>query len=333
MKRFTLTPLYGWAVFALITLLVGVLVRDQSYLMRVAILALLYGVLTVSLNLVNGFTGLFSLGHAAFYGIGAYASGLLALRLGWPFPLALVSAGVVAALFGLLLSLPSLRLRGIYLAIVTLAFAEIVRLMIINLQGLTRGPFGLPGIPPPNLFGVRLTTDFSVFLLALALLLFAVYVVERIMRSRIGDALLAIRDDEVAAAACGIRVFQYKVLSFVTAAFLAGMAGSVYAHYTRFISPDSFTLNESFIVLSMLVFGGLGSTAGAVLGAGVLTALPEAFRFAAEYRMLIYGIVLTLVILFRPQGVLGSTAFTTPGLQLPALGRLARGGLRGAAKT
>ena len=333
MKRLTLTPLYGWAAFALVTLLVGVLFRDQSYLMRVGILALLYGVLTVSLNLVNGFTGLFSLGHAAFYGIGAYASGLLALRLGWPFPLALVAAGVVAAFFGLLLSLPSLRLRGIYLAIVTLAFAEIVRLMIINLQGLTRGPFGLPGIPPPNLFGVRLTTDFSVFLLALALLLFAVYVVERIMRSRIGDALLAIRDDEVAAAACGIRVFQYKVLAFVTASFLAGMAGSVYAHYTRFISPDSFTLNESFIVLSMLVFGGMGSTAGAVLGAGVLTALPEAFRFAAEYRMLIYGIVLTLVILFRPQGVLGSTAFTTPGLRLPSLGRLARGGLRGAAKT
>ncbi len=328
-----LTPLTGWALFAVAVALFGLIFRDQSYLMRVGILALLYGVLTVSLNLVNGFTGLFSLGHAAFYGIGAYASGLLALRLGWPFPLALVAAAVVAGVFGLLLSLPSVRLRGIYLAIVTLAFAEIVRLLIINLQGLTRGPFGLPGIPPPDLFGLRLTSDFSVFLLALALLLLAVYIVERIVHSRIGDALLAIRDDEQAAAACGIPVFQYKVLAFVTAAAIAGLAGSLYAHYTRFISPDSFTLNESFIVLSMLVLGGLGSTPGAVLGAILLTALPEAFRFAAEYRMLIYGVVLVLVMLFRPQGILGSTAFIAPALRLPTLRRSARGGLRGAAKT
>ena len=322
-----------WAVFAVAVVLFGLVFREQSYLMRVGILALLYAVLTVSLNLVNGFTGLFSLGHAAFYGVGAYASALLALRLGWPFLLAIISAAVVAALFGLLLSLPSVRLRGIYLAIVTLAFAEIVRLKLINLQDLTRGPFGLPGIPSPDLFGVKLVSDFSVFLLALVLLLVAVYVVESIVHSRVGDALLAIRDDEQAAAACGIPIFRYKVLAFVTAAFIAGLAGSLYAHYTRFISPDSFTLNESFIVLSMLVLGGLGSTAGAVLGAVILTALPEFFRFAAEYRMLIYGIVLTLVILFRPQGVLGSTAFTTPGLRLPSLGRLARGGLRGAAKT
>ncbi len=321
-----------WGVFAVAVVLFGLLFRDQSYLMRVGILALLYAVLTVSLNLVNGVTGLFSLGHAAFYGIGAYASALLALRLGWPFPLALISAAAVAALFGLLLSLPSVRLRGIYLAIVTLAFAEIVRLMLINLQDLTRGPFGLPGIPSPDLFGVKLTSDFSVFLLALVLLLVAVYIVESIVHSRVGDALLAIRDDEQAAAACGIPIFRYKVLAFVTAAFIVGMAGSLYAHYTRFISPDSFTLNESFIVLSMLVLGGLGSTAGAVLGAGILTALPEFFRFAAEYRMLIYGIVLVLVVLFRPQGILGSTAFTKPALRLPTLRRAVRGGLRGAAK-
>lgn len=328
-----LTPLVGWGLFALVALAYGLLFRDQSYLMRVGILALLYGALTVSLNLVNGFTGLFSLGHAAFYGIGAYASALLALRLGWPFPVAIISAAVVAALFGLLLSLPSVRLRGIYLAIVTLAFAEIVRLMLINLQWLTRGPFGLPGVPPPDLFGLRLTSDISVFILALLLLLLAIYIVERIMRSRVGEALLAIRDDEVAAAACGIRVFQHKVLAFVTAAAIAGMAGSVYAHYTRFISPDSFTLNESFIVLSMLVLGGLGSTPGAVLGALVLTALPEFFRFASEYRMLIYGIVLVLVVLFRPQGILGSAAFTTPAMRLPTFNRPAKEGIRGAAKT
>jgi branched-chain amino acid transport system permease protein len=310
-------PIPGrYALLAAGVLLFGVLLRDSPYVMRVAVLALLYGSLTVSLNLVNGYAGLFSLGHAAFYGIGAYTSGLLAVRLGLPFPVTFLAAGVVAMLFGVLLSLPAVRLRGIYLAIVTLAFAEIVRLMLINMQWLTRGPFGLPGIPVPSLFGFSVTSDIGIFVLALLLLLVTIYVVERIMATRPGEALLAIREDEQAAAACGIDVFRYKVLAFATAAFLAGLAGSVYAHYTRFISPDSFTLNESFSVLAMLVFGGMGSTAGALLGATVLTAIPEFFRFAADYRMLVYGIILTLVMLVRPQGILGRSSFALEILDL-----------------
>lgn len=309
------TRLQGYGLFLMGSLLFVLLFRDSPYILRIAVLALLYGTLTVSLNLVNGYAGLFSLGHAAFYGIGAYTSGLLAVRLGLPFIVTFVAAGFVAALFGVLLSLPAMRLRGIYLAIVTLAFAEIVRLMLINLQWLTRGPFGLPGIPSPSIFGVNVTGDAGIFILSLLLVLFTIYVVEQVMAYRPGKALLAIREDEQAAAACGIDVFRYKVMTFAVAAFLAGLAGSVYAHYTRFISPDSFTLNESFSVLAMLVLGGLGSTPGALLGAILLTAIPEAFRFAADYRMLVYGITLTLVILVRPQGILGRTGFAIPSVQ------------------
>ncbi len=304
-----------YALFVLGALLFVALFRDAPYILRIAVLALLYGTLTVSLNLVNGYAGLFSLGHAAFYGIGAYTSGLLAVRLGLPFLLTFLVAGCVAMLFGVLLSLPAMRLRGIYLAIVTLAFAEIVRLLLLNMQWLTRGPFGLPGIPSPSIFGYQVASDADIFLMALLLLILTIYVVEQIMAHRPGEALLAIREDEQAAAACGIDVFRYKVLAFATAAFLAGLAGSIYAHYTRFISPDSFTLNESFSVLAMLVFGGIGSTPGALLGAVLLTAIPEAFRFAADYRMLIYGITLTLVMLIRPQGILGKSAFSIPGLE------------------
>lgn len=299
--------------------------RNNSYVMRIGVLMLLYATLTVSLNLVNGKTGLFSLGHAAFYGIGAYTSALLALNLDFPFWLSFLSAGVVAMFFGALVSLPAARLRGIYLAIITLAFAEITRLLIINLQWLTRGPFGLPGIPPPSLFGFAVTNDDGIYLIALALLILTVYVIERIMHARPGYALLAIREDEQAAAASGIQVFRYKILAFAVAAFFAGLAGSVYAHYTRFISHDSFTLNESFIVLSMLVFGGIGSTPGAIVGAFLLTLIPEVFRFATDYRMVIYGVVLTLVILFRPQGLLGKSSFVLPGFQRAKKERNPRG--------
>lgn len=325
-------PVARRAFLVLMALAFGAAFRNDPYILRIAVLALLYGTLTASLNLVNGHAGLFSLGHAAFYGIGAYTSGLLAVHLGWPFLVTFLAAGCVALMFGMLLSLPAVRLRGIYLAIVTLAFAEIVRLLIINLQGLTRGPFGLPGIPPPAIAGFTISSDIGIYILSLLLLIFTIYVVEQIMTHRPGQALLAIREDEQAAAACGIGVFRYKVLAFATAAFLAGLAGSIYAHYTRYISPDSFTLNESFSVLAMLVFGGIGSTAGAVVGAVLLTAIPEAIRFAADYRMLIYGIVLTLVVLVRPQGLLGKTAFTIPGLEL-RLRRPARRESLGVAET
>lgn len=324
-KFLGISPRIRWLIFAGAALLFVLIFQDNPYLMRVGVLALLYATLSVSLNLVNGYTGLFSLGHAAFYGIGAYTSGLLALNLNLPFWLSFLMAGIVAMLFGALVSLPAARLRGIYLAIITLAFAEITRLLIINLQWLTRGPFGLPGIPPPTLFGYEITSDAGIYLISLALLLLTVYVIERIMHARPGYALLAIREDEQAAAASGIKVFRYKVLAFAIAAFFAGLAGSVYAHYTRFISHDSFTLNESFAVLSMLVFGGIGSTPGAILGAFLLTAIPEVFRFAADYRMVIYGVVLTLVILFRPQGLLGKSSLTLPGLQRTKTERSRRG--------
>ena len=312
-------------VFLGAALLFALIFQNNSYVMRVGVLAMLFATLTVSLNLVNGYTGLFSLGHAAFYGIGAYTSALLSLNLNFPFWLSFLSAGVVAMLFGALVSLPAARLRGIYLAIITLAFAEITRLLIINMQWLTHGPFGLPGIPPPSLFGYEVTSDAGVYLISLALLLLTVYVIERIMHARPGYALLAIREDEQAAAASGIKVFLYKILAFAIAAFFAGLAGSVYAHYTRFISHDSFTLNESFAVLSMLVFGGIGSTPGAILGAFLLTAIPEVFRFAADYRMVIYGVVLTLVILFRPQGILGKSSLALTGAPRAKPERKSRG--------
>jgi branched-chain amino acid transport system permease protein len=262
-------------------------------------------ILTLSLNLVTGYTGQFCLGWAAFYAVGAYTSALLTMKLKLTFWLAMPLGGLMAMVFGVLLGIPTMRLRDIYLAITTLGFGEIIRLVALNWESLTRGSMGLPGIPSPAIGSYEFTSNIPYYYLILALVLFTVFAIRRIIDSRVGRALIAIREDELAAKAMGIDTTAYKILAFAVGAFFAGLAGSFYAHYTSFIDPHTFSFIESIIILAMVVLGGMGSIYGSIAGAILLTIIPEVFRGASEYRLIIFGLIMMAVMLIRPQGIFG----------------------------
>lgn len=321
MPLYSFTPRWDnrwvWLPVLAAALVFPLLVRSE-YILNVAVLCGIYIILTSSLNITNGYTGLFSFGHAAFYGIGAYTAAILATRLGWSFTLTLPAAGLVAGLIGAALALITLRLSGIFLALVTIGFQEITFLVTLNWIGLTRGPMGIPGVPPPALGGFELRGNIGFYYLILALDVLTLFVLARVVTSRVGRAFVAIREDELAAQASGLPTFKLKVLAFVIATFFAGLAGAFFAHHARFVSADSFRLDETFVILTMLVVGGLGSFLGPIIGAVALVVLPEISRFLAEYRGVVYGLVLIAVILFRPEGVAG-----VPGIIQPR-GLLAR---------
>ncbi len=295
---------HAWLPVLLGLLLFPLLVQSE-YILNIAVYAGIYVILTSSLNITNGYTGLFSFGHAAFYGIGAYTAAILATRSGIPFWLTLPLAGIVASVFGAAIALLTLRLGGIFLALVTIGFQEIAYLVILNWVSLTRGPMGIPGIPPATIGGVALRGNRGYYLLILALDALVLFLISRIVTSRVGRAFVAIREDELAAQSAGIATFPTKVLSFVIATFFAGIAGGFFAHHAGFVSADSFRLDETFAILTMLIVGGMGSLPGPVIGAVFLVVLPEASRFLAEYRGVVYGLILIGVILFRPEGIAG----------------------------
>jgi branched-chain amino acid transport system permease protein len=287
-----------------IALCLAPLLLHDDYIYHMLIMAGIYAVLAAGLNLLTGCAGLFSLGHAAFYGLGAYFSALTTLRLNWPFLPAFLGSGLFAGCIGALIAFPALRLRGIFLAIGTMGFNEIFRLAAINFDALTGGPAGLPGIAGPELFGFALEQPRD-FYLGSVLLCSLVYIMfSRILRSHSGRTLIAVRDDEIAAQAMGIHLTRVKVMVFALSSFSAGLAGSFFAHYMAYISPDNFGLAESFSILAMVALGGIGNLPGSVLGAALLIAGPEAFRFLQEYRLLIYGITLILVVRLLPGGIL-----------------------------
>src|SRR5262245_13561698 len=301
-------------------LLLPAFVRSP-YVLHVAWLAGISVILPLSLNLVTGFCGQFSLGHAGFYGIGAYTAALLAVTWGSPFVANLLAAALAAGVAGFLIGLPTLRLGGIYLAMATLGFGEIIHLILLHWLALTRGPLGIPAIPGPALGGIDLGTPARQYYVILALVVLATLIVSRLVDSSFGEAIQAIREDEVAAEALGVPTTRLKVVAFTLSAALAGVAGAFFAHYATFVSPGSFTLIESILVLSLLVFGGMGSVEGSIAGAVVLTVAPEVFRFLAEYRMVIYGAILLGLILFRPQGLLGGFSLGLTRRRQPASGR------------
>lgn len=288
----------------LVTVLLPLVITDD-YVLRILIMSGIFVMLTLSLNLVTGFTGQFCLGWAAFYGIGAYTSALLTMKAGLSFWLAMPLGGFMAALFGLLLGLPTMRLKEIYLAITTLGFGEIIRLIMLNWTDLTRGSMGLPGIPAPSILSYEFSSNQSYYYFILALVLITVAAMRRLIDSRTGRALIAIREDELAAKSMGIDVTAYKMLAFAVGAFFAGLAGSFYAHYTSFIDPHTFSFTESIAILAMTVLGGLGSINGSILGAVMLTVVPELLRGIAEYRLIVFGLIMMAVMLLRPQGIFG----------------------------
>lgn len=259
-------------------------------------------ILAVSLNLATGFLGQLVLGHAGFMSVGAYAAALFTMYSGLPqvisFPIALLVGGLVAVVFGVIIGVPALRLKGDYLAILTLGFGEIIRVLILAVP-FTGGAAGLSGIP-------LLTTFTYVFILAIL----TVGIIFAFIHSRHGRAVIAIREDEIAAEAAGINTTYYKLLAFVMAAFFAGVAGGLYAHHIGVLDPGKFNFNYSVEILIMVVLGGMGSITGSVIAAVVLTLLPEALRGFSEYRMLIYSVILICVMLFKPSGLLGQYEFS-----------------------
>lgn len=267
-------------------------------------------ILALGLNVVTGLTGQLSLGHAAFMSIGAFTSALLTIKLGMPFSVNLVLTGLITAAVAAVIGLPILRLTGDYLAICTLGFAEIVKVVFLNLD-ITNRALGLT-VPAPNS-----TVPMPVIVLTAVVL--SIICVTFIHNSRFGRALMAVRGDEIAAEAMGINVTLYKVQSFAIGAFLAGVGGGLYAHFMGYINPSDFGFLKSVDILSMIVLGGLGSIAGSVLGATILSAAPEFLRFMASYRMLVYGGLLVCMMIFRPNGLMGNISFS--GLVLRALGR------------
>ena len=277
----------------------------------------IYIILTTSLNLVAGYTGLFSFCHGAFYGIGAYAGALLSVKLGFPFWAEVVVAASIAGIGGLVVGFPALRVRGGYLALATYGFAVIIFTVLNNWDSVTRGPLGIRGIPQVEIFGFVFSSLRSFALLVGLFVFITIYCLRRLTKSSFGKVLLSIREDETAALAIGKDIARFKVLSFIVGAFFAGVAGTLYAHYIRYIDPMAFQAKESFLVYSMVILGGRGSLLGSVLAAIILVVLPEALRFlglpsfyAAQLRQMIYGALVVLIVIYRPHGILGKSRYS-----------------------
>ncbi len=273
----------------------------NPYVLRIIVNCGIAAILAVSLNLINGCAGQFSLGHAGFMAVGAYLSATLTTLVPveffhniWGAQLAIIFGGLLTALVGYLVALPSLRLRGDYLAIVTLGFGEMIRIILLNIEQIG-GARGLPGIPSYANF-------FWVYLWVILSLLF----IFRLMKSPYGRAIYSVREDEIAAEAMGVDIAQAKILAFTISSFFAGIAGGLFAHYQGFIDPNAFHFNRSVEIVIMIVIGGMGSYSGAILGAFLVTILPETLRIFEQYRLVIFPLILILLMLLRPQGIFGA---------------------------
>ena len=281
-----------------------------KYHRHVLVLAGIFILMALGFDLVLGYLGELSLGHAAFFGIGAYATALLTRHTGIPFPGDLILACLCTGLFGFLIGYPSLRLKGPYFAIVTFGFAEIIRLVALNWTSVTRGPMGLPDIPHarlhlPPLLDVSIHSELRYYYLVLFLVGAAIFVTHRLLTSTVGQAFLAIRENEELAAAAGIPTFRFKLVAFCTGMIFTGAAGSVYARYVHFVDPTALSFYYTVTVVSMVIVGGQGSLRGTVIGALAFTLLPEYLRVAEKIRLPVFGLLLVLAIVFMPEGING----------------------------
>jgi branched-chain amino acid transport system permease protein len=281
-------------------------VSTDPYLLQILTSAWLFGMLALSTTLVTGVAGQISLGQAGFLAIGGYASALLTMRLGLPVALSLILGAVLAAGLGTLLIWPVFRLRSQYVALATLGVGEVINQIILTWEDLTNGPLGLSNIPPLSLFGLPITQNAPIYWSALALLIMSALFQQRLMRSHLGRTWRALRDDDVAARAFGVAPNRYKALAFIASGLVAGLSGAFTAHMYSYINNETFTATTSILGLTMVILGGMGNPAGAVVGAVALTVLPELFRPLADARYLIYGLTLLLLVRFRPQGLLGT---------------------------
>ncbi len=300
-------------VLGLLALVLGVVpgvlsFLGKSYYMQVANSALIYCVVAASMNLITGTAGLMCLGHAAFFGIGAYTAALLNTHFGLPFLLTLPLGGVAAGLAGVLVALPTMRLISIYFAVATLGVGEIVHVTLLNWVSLTRGPMGMQIYEPITIFGHQFTGLLSIYYVIAVLACVSIYLLWRMNHSYFGNALRSVREDDQCAEAMGISVVKLKIQAFAASTFFTGLAGAVLAHSAGYISPDSFQFSESILILTMVVVGGLGSLPGSILGALLLILLPEVARGLGDMRNVAVGVVMFLSILLLPKGIFGEVS-------------------------
>lgn len=320
---FTHSKAFKWTVIPIVAVVIALLPWITSqYIQRILIMLGVYLVLALSLNFITGYMGQVSLGHAAFYCIGAYTSALLSKYFGLNFVICAIAGACMAALLSLCLGFPTLRLSGTYLAITTLGFLEVIRMIALNWESVTGGPLGVSKIARPVIFGFELKiVNGGFYYLIVLLVLLTLLVSYLIVNSKQGRAIMSVREDELAANLMGIYTFRYKLLAFVLAAFFAGLAGAFYAHFMGYIDQNSFTFDISITILSMVILGGMGTLKGMIVGAALLSPLPELLRGVSslmssfpswlqieqpdQLRFVIYGLILVLMMRFRPQGLLG----------------------------
>lgn len=311
---FTRRARWAYVIGFVLALVTPFLLGGNTYIYNLLILSMLFAVIAVALNFQLGSANLPNFASAASYGIGAYAAAILMVQFGINFWASMLGAAVIATAFGVLLGIPCMRTRDYYLALVTIAFTVVIHEVVNNLE-FTGGPGGIFGIPAPSIFGYSfreqptilgftLPSAANFYYLALAALMFAIFLGQRIHNSRVGLAWNAIGADPLAASCQGINVVWYKILAFAVDAFLTAFAGAIYASYTSFISPAEFTFIVSVMIMSMVIIGGIDNVFGVIIGAFILTILPEKFRVFADYRLLIYGVAIIAMLMLRPQGIL-----------------------------
>ncbi len=288
----------------------------MNYFLHLLVFFEIYAIVALSLNLLIGYSGLLQVAHAAYYGVGAYAGSILMLKFGFGFIPAMICAGAVSAILSLLVSLPAWRFRGDYFVMISLAVQVTLYSVMYNWVELTNGPYGLTGIPSPAISGSIFATTNSIAVFYGGIVAILTGILGILKLSPFGRSLQAMRDDELAARSLGLPVRKLKVEAFLIASAMVGIAGCMYASYVRFIDPSSFTLDESILMLSMVIVGGTGNIRGPLLGAAVLIALPELLRFmalpdsvAANVRLLAYGLLLIVMMHVRPQGLAGKYRF------------------------
>src|SRR4051794_38019050 len=299
----------GWLVCAAVVIAALPFIFQDSYWRATLVLAAINVILALGLDFILGYGGQLNLGHSAFYGIGAYASTLLIMLVGAPFWIAFVLAMAASGIAGMALAMFAVRLRGHYLAIASLGFAVIVHQMLLNWISLTQGPLGIYAIPPPSpiaipgLPAISFPDPIALFYLVAGFALLVYFLLDQLVRSPIGETLTAIREDEISAASLGINAAAWKVFAFGVGAAVGGAAGCFYAPFVGTLVPDAFFITESFSILAMVIVGGMGTLIGPVFGAILLTLLPELLRGIGDLRLVVYGLALTLVVLFMPGGL------------------------------
>ncbi|MEH7249040.1 branched-chain amino acid ABC transporter permease [Neobacillus niacini] len=302
----------GWSQLILVVaVLIGVpMFINSAYHLHVLIMIGIYAILAAGLNLIVGYAGQLSIAHAAFFGVGAYTAAVLVMKVGISFWLALPLAGIMAGVLAYLIGLPAFRTSGIFLSLVTMGFGGLAQFVFHNARPLTGGPDGITGIPFPSAISIgSINIQFGMkqvyFVLVWAVLFFLYYFVRNLAHSRIGEAFVAVREDEDLARALGINVMGNKLLALVLSAIFGGVAGGLYAHYMTYVSSEIFTIDKAIQLLAMVIVGGAGTVWGPLVGAALLTLLPEVMRFSEDISMIVYGLVVVMVVIFMPNGITG----------------------------